>query len=113
MYSENFRICFDFNMHLAASVVELVVAADEDPNLKPPVSPAVELVEVATGPDPNLNEEEGSAAGLSFLVAPGLRASQQGQLSLSASFVTKHSLKIEGSTFSSSSILIYDYVTVT
>ena len=113
MYSENFRICFDFNMHLAASVVELVVAADEDPNLKPPVSPAVELVEVATGPDPNLNEEEGSATGLSFLVAPGLRASQQGQLSLSASFVTKHSLKIEGSTFSSSSILIYDYVTVT
>ena len=81
-------------MHLAVSVVELVVAADEDPNLKPPLSPAVELVEVATGPDPNLNEET-SAAGLSFLVAPGLRASQQGQLSLSASFVTKHSLKLK------------------
>ena len=81
-------------MHLAVSVVELVVAADEDPNLKPPLSPA-ELEEVATGPDPNLNEET-SAAGLSFLVAPGLRASQQGQLSLSASFVTKHSLKLKG-----------------
>ena len=81
-------------MHLAVSVVELVVAADEDPNLKPPLSP-VELVEVATGPDPNLNEER-SAAGLSFLVAPCLMASQQGQLSLSASFVTKHSLKLKG-----------------
>ena len=84
-------------MHLAVSVVELVVAADEDPNLKPPLSP-VELVEVATGPDPNLNEET-SAAGLSFLVAPGLRASQQGQLSLSASFVTKHSLNLKDQHF--------------
>ena len=90
-------MCSDFNMHLAVSVVELVVAADEDPNLKPPLSP-VELVEVATGPDPNLNEET-LAAGLSFLVAPGLMASQQGQLSLSASFVTKHSLKLKDQHF--------------
>ena len=82
-------------MHLAVSAVEWVVAAEEDPNLKPPVS-TEELVEVAaTGPDPNLNEERSAAAGLSFLVAPGLRASQHGQLSLSASFVTKHSLKLK------------------
>ena len=99
-------------MHLAVSVVELVVAADEDPNLKPPVSPAVELEEVATGPDPNLNEEETSAAaGLSFLVAPGLRASQQGQLSLSASFVTKHSLKLKDQHFQYMLIKLFHSVT--
>ena len=75
---------------LAADGAAAVV--DDDPNLKPD-----EVIVLSDDvDDPNLNPEDPrdeEAVDDSFFFAPGLRASQQGQLSWLMSFDAKHSLQ--------------------